>query len=212
MKRFDAFDFSFRKCIEEVIQLETLLQSQDELGEREHVLPFFRAHRHLAALIGSYVPDIAKPDLLAFEYDLFGDFVCDLAIGDSYSRNFLLVEFEDARFKSLFLTGRARATPEWAPRVERGISQLIDWFWKLSDVEKSDAYEARFGTRRASIHGLLVVGRDQPLEPREKARLRWRQDHTVVNSKKLAIVTYDQLLADLKYRLQRYSAVAPPEV
>lgn len=208
MKLFEGQTFSLKTCLEEVTQFAALLESQSELSEREHVLPFFRKRPQLAALIGTYVPDIANPDLVAFEYDLFGDFVCDLAVGDSYSKTFLLVEFEDARPKSLFISDRGRTTPEWAPRLEHGISQVIDWFWKLSDAEKSDDYENRFGTRRAAIHGLVVVGRDQPLQPREQARLKWRQDHTVVDSRRLSIVTYDQLLRDLKYRLQRYPLLA----
>jgi len=204
MKRFEQHQFSPVACRRELARFEKLLADNYELGEREHILPFFRENRNLAAFVGSFVADIAYPDLLATEYDLFGDFVCDLVIGDSASRSFLLVEFEDARPRSLFLPGGARSTPEWSPRLEHGFSQVVDWFWKLDDMQGTVDFEQRFGTRAAAIHGLLVVGRDQTLESREQARLRWRQDHTIVNSKRISIITYDQLASGLGYRLRRY--------
>ena len=208
MKTFDHHALSIQECAKELQKLETLLSSKSELKERDEILPFFRENKHLASFIGSYIPDIANPDRLAIEYDLFGDFSCDLAVGDSTSQTFLLVEFEDARPESLFIKPRSKSTPEWAPRLEHGFSQVVDWFWKLSDNEKSDDYEHRFGTRHAAIHGLVVVGRDQNLEPREKARLRWRQDHTIVHSKKVSVITFDQLVKDIKYRLSKYPAAA----
>jgi len=92
--------------------------------------------------------------------------------------------------------------------VEHSFSQVIDWFWKLSDMEKTEAYEHRFGTRVASVHGLAIVGRDQYMEPRERARLKWRREHTVVASKKVSVITFDQLLSDLNYRLNRFPEAA----
>ena len=169
---------------------------------------FFKKNLNLAAFLGTYIPDIANPDRVANEYDIFGDFACDLAVGDSTSQTFLLVEFEDAKAESLFVKNSAKATPEWAPRLEHGFSQVLDWFWKLSDMEKSDDYENRFGARHVAIHGLVVVGREQNLEPREKARLKWRQDHTIVHSKKVSVITFDQLIRDLRYRLSRYPEAA----
>jgi hypothetical protein len=101
-----------------------------------------------------------------------------------------------------------KTTPEFSPRLEHGFSQVVDWFWKLSANEKSDEYEHRFGARRATIHGLVVVGREQNLEPREDARLRWRQEHTMVDSKKVSVISFDQLVKDLRFRLTRYREAA----
>jgi hypothetical protein len=130
---------------------------------------------------------------IATEYDIFGDFTCDLAIGDSVSKTFLLIEFEDAKRNSLFVTKPGKSTPEWGPRLEHGFSQIIDWFWKINDMETSRDYSHRFGgdCDEVDIHGLLVIGRDQHLEPREKARLKWRQKHTIVHSKKIKNIRYD---------------------
>lgn len=208
MKHFDEHSLRIEECRNELRAFADLLAAKDELSERDDILPFFKSNRHLASFIGTYVPAIANPDLVAVEYDLFGDFTCDLAIGDSRNKTYLLVEFEDAKAKSLFADKGTKETPEWASRVEHGFSQVIDWFWKLSDMEKTEAYEHRFGTRVASVHGLVIVGRDQYMESREKARLKWRQEHTVVASKKVSVITFDQLLSDLSYRLNRFPEAA----
>jgi Domain of unknown function (DUF4263) len=208
MKDFIHHAISTQECAGELAKFEALLASKSELKERDEILPFFKENLNLAAFLGTYIPDIANPDMVASEYDIFGDFTCDLAVGDSKSETFLLVEFEDAKLESLFIKSGAKATPDWAPRLEHGFSQVLDWFWKLSDMEKSDDYENRFGARHVAIHGLVVVGRDQALQPREKARLKWRQDHTIIHSKKVSIITFDQLVRDLKYRLSRYPEAA----
>ncbi|SPP92647.1 Shedu anti-phage system protein SduA domain-containing protein [Bradyrhizobium vignae] len=208
MKTFASHTFSFDDCAVQLDTFDGLLRSKVELSERDDILPFFKKNTQLASFISTYVPDIANPDRIAIEYDIFGDFACDLAIGDSTSKSYLLVEFEDAKPNSLFITAGKKATPEWAPRLEHGLSQVLDWFWKLGDMEKSDDYENRFGARHVSFNGLVVVGRDQQLEAREKIRLKWRQDHTVVHSKKVSVVTFDQLARDLRYRLSRYSQIA----
>jgi hypothetical protein len=128
-------------------------------------------------------------------------------VGDSKSKNFLFVEFEDAKPGSLFSSTGARATPEWSPRLEHGDSQVIDWFWKLSDAGKSDDYEHRFGARHITAHWLVVAGQDQELSSREQTGLRWRQNHAIVHSKKVSIVTFDQLARDLRYRLSMFEVM-----
>jgi hypothetical protein len=207
MKELSDFTFSIEQCKRELEEFTTLLRSKATLKERDEILPFFKEKRHLAAFIGTYIPDIAIPDKIATEYDIFGDFICDLIIGASKAKAYLLVEFEDADSNSLFIQ-KNRSTPEWAPRLEHGFSQVIDWFWKLSDMEKTDDYENRFGARHVTIHGLVVVGRDHDLQKRERERLKWRQDHTIVHSKKISVITFDQLARDIEYRLTRYQEAA----
>jgi hypothetical protein len=109
---------------------------------------------------------------------------------------------------SLFIKKKGKATPEWAPRVEHGFSQVVDWFWKLSDLEKTDDFEYKFGARHVTFHGMVIVGRDPALATREQNRLRWRQDQTFVDSHKVSIITFDQLARDLGYRLTIYPVAA----
>src|SRR5262249_3402250 len=134
--------------------------SHSALREREHILPFFRSHRHLAALIGTRNPDIVNPDRIAFEFDIFGDYKADLVIGDSQSHQYCLVEFEDATAASIFKK-TARAAPDWSHRFEHGFSQIIDWILWLDNQRGTAAYTSRFGASAIQFIALLVIGRDR---------------------------------------------------
>ena len=205
MKEFLSHEFNVDQCLAEVLEFKKILETNVELTERDDILPFFREKHHLSAFIASNVPSIHRYDLLAYEYDLFGDFTVDLVVGDSRSHNFLFVEFEDAKRFSIFgKTGR-RAAPDWANRIEHGISQVIDWFWKLSDHGHTVDFELRFGSREIRAHGLVIVGRNMDMSSRERKRLQWRQEFVLCDSKHIEVTTYDDLIEDLKFRLQRYT-------
>lgn len=164
MKSFDAISFDPHACREELDDLEAHLAEQDELDERSDVLRFFRKRRHLSVFIGSYFPYISCFDLLAYEYDIFGDSKADLAVGDLSSGWYGFIEFEDASPSSLFKDA-GRATSEWSPRFEHGYSQVVDWFWKLSNMENTQDFRHRFGTNYAGYEGMLIVGRSSDLAP-----------------------------------------------
>jgi hypothetical protein len=104
MKTLEKIDISVSRCKTELAEFKRLLDSKASLSERDDILPFFNAHRHLAALVGSYNPRINRFDRIATEFSLFGDYACDLVIGDSITHNFCFVEFEDATPKSVFTT------------------------------------------------------------------------------------------------------------
>lgn len=210
MKQFDTLPFSVEQCRAELAEFQALLSANPELKESQDILPFFRARRHLAAFLGSRDPDIFRYDLIAFEYDLFGDFACDLVVGDSGTRTYGFVEFEDAAANSIFVQRGAKATPEWSSRFEHGYSQVIDWFYKLDDMEKTDEFEARFGARTINFFGLLVIGRSETFSDRERRRLTWRQDRTVVNSRHIRCMTFDQLAAALTERLAKLLLATQP--
>ncbi len=197
MKTLEAIRFDFDRFRKEAEELRRWLGRRAELGERKHILPFFRKRPHLAASLACYGPFVFRIDRLAFEYPLFGDFTCDLVAGDSTSGAYCLVEFEDAGPNSLFVPHGKKATREWSPRFEHGFGQIIDWFCLLEDLKKSDAFAARFGARSVSTTGLLVVGRDQHLRPGEKERLEWRRRNVVVASQHVHCVTFDGLLDNL---------------
>ncbi|NER96605.1 MAG: DUF4263 domain-containing protein [Symploca sp. SIO1B1] len=137
-------------------------------------------------------------------YDLFGDFVCDLVVGDSVKRSFCFIEFEAAEANSIFVTKSGRITPEWSAKFEHGFSQIIDWFWKLEDLERTNDFESRFRSSSIDYMGLLVIGRDESLELKERRRLEWRRQNTVVNSKHIHCLTYDELCEDLWFGLEKY--------
>ncbi len=205
MKSLESFTLDPKRCAQEVDELRRWLRRHPQLDERKRIQPFFQKRPHLSAFLASYNPDIIRPDRLAFQYPLFGDFTCDLAVGDSVKNAFCFVEFEDAGPNSLFVREGKKATRAWSPRFDHGCSQIIDWFYKLDDMRKSDDFAARFGARAISYTGILVLGRDQYLRPGEQERLEWRRNHVVVASQNIQCVTFDRLLDDLVGRLKAFS-------
>jgi ketosteroid isomerase-like protein len=99
-------------------------------------------------------------------------------------------------------------TREWSPRFDHGYSQVIDWFYKLDVMTDTADMESRLGKRSVDYTGVLIVGRDHHKDAGEPLRLRWRHERTIVNSKRIVCVTYDQLLDDLTFRLDLYALAA----
>jgi hypothetical protein len=205
MPDFQPYTFDLALCRQQVQELKTLLDSSADLPEAAFH-DFFEPRAHLRALLGPYNPSLLSPDRLAWQYPIFGDFRCDFAIGDWTRKAYTFVEYEDARPNSLFVKQGEKATRAWSPRFDSGFSQIVDWFYKLQVMTDTPDMEARFGKRSIRYTGVLIIGRDQHLDPGERLRLEWRQDHIVVNSKHVVCVTYDQLLDDLVFRLEKYAA------
>ena len=195
--------FDRERCQSELGEFAQLLASNAALSERRDILPFFKGHRQLAAFLGSYNPNLIAPDRLAFELPLFGDFVVDVAIGDSQRRTFCFVEFEDARPESIFVR-RGRNAREWSPRFDHGFSQIVDWVWKLDDLRNTAAFERQFGAGAISYVLLLIIGREAGLAAEDRPQLMWRRDHVVVNSRHMQCYTFDEVLRDLHLRLETY--------
>src|SRR5436853_590343 len=86
------------------------------------------------------------------------------------------------------------ALREWLARFHPGFGQIVDWFYKLDDMKRSDAFAARFGARSIAFTGILVVGRDHHFQPGEKERLEWWKNNVVVASQKVQCVTFDGLV------------------
>ncbi len=124
----------------EVAELRAYLLANSDLKEVA-LRAFFGARPHVSALMGHYNPAVKRVDRLAYEYPLFGDFRCDLTIGDSGTRACTFVELEDAGPRSLFVKHGDKATKEWSPRFDHGYSQVVDWFHKLHDMTNTAAME-----------------------------------------------------------------------
>ena len=117
MKNFSAFEFKPISCRRELAELQKILQSGRALSESDDILPFFRKRQHLSASIGTLHPRIVRTDLIAYEYDIFGDFAADLVVGDSVTKAYCFIEFERADQNSIFVTKQGKNTPEWSPRI-----------------------------------------------------------------------------------------------
>jgi|688.fasta_scaffold323361_2 hypothetical protein len=201
MKSLEKFTLNLPKCRRELADFRELLDRQGGLSERDEVLPFFKTHRHIAALIGAYNPRINRFDRIASEFDLFGDYTCDLAIGDSTSHNFCFVEFEDASPNSVFIKKRGKSTPEWSPRFEHGFSQILDWFRILEDQQRTAQFKARLGAETIQYLGLLVIGRRQFLDDAQYQRMRWRSEQVQVGARQVHCITFDELFQTLSLKL-----------
>lgn len=202
MKTLNPLAFDIAKCQAELAELQALLAKNAQLSESKQILPFFRTRHHLSAFIASSFSKIDCYDRIAHEFDIFGDFTADLVVGDSNAKRFVFIEFEDAKPESIFTSKQGRSTPDWSFRVEHGISQILDWFWKLSEEKGSTEFITRFGAPSIRIFGLVVVGRRALLSHREQERLKWREDSVLCDSKNIQIITFDDLADDLAHRLK----------
>ncbi|WP_227498532.1 Shedu anti-phage system protein SduA domain-containing protein [Synechococcus sp. PCC 7336] len=62
-------------------------------------------------------------------------------------------------------------------------------------------------SRRATFHGLIVIGKDMNLSPRERDRLKWRLGRTMIDSNAISCVSFNGLCDDLDYWLETYHRV-----
>jgi hypothetical protein len=200
MKSLKTITFNTNQALAELSKFKTLLNSANGLSEQSDLLPLFKTNQHLCALMGQLYNSVVVPDLIAYEYDLFGDFTCDFVIGDSRTKAFCFIEFEDAKPDSIFKTTN-RATSEWSNRFEHGFSQFVDWIYKLHDTEKTNAFADRFGAHSIEFMGALIIGRSQYLTPAEQQRLKWRQKYVLINSQRIRCLTFDDLLEELELKL-----------
>lgn len=207
MKSFRSIAFDLEQYKDELKEYEAFLQLSGELSERKAILPFFRQHlqltSHLATLL---IPEIA--DCYAFEFELFGDFCCDLVLANQRTQDVVFIEFEDAKRNSIFRQKTGKYQPEYSTRFEHGYSQLIDWFYLLHDQQRTHAMKQRFlGKSEINYHGLLIIGREQFLNESQTQRLNWRVQKTRVDSHTIACLTFDEVYKVLDRRLNYFQQI-----
>jgi hypothetical protein len=71
-------------------------------------------------------------------------------------------------------------------------------------MRRSDDLIGRFGGRSVSFSAVLVIGRDQHLQPGELDRLIWRRANVIVASRRIECVTLDELARDFEVRLATF--------
>jgi len=205
MKSFEEIEFVAKQCAEELREFNQLLVGTAALQERRNLKPFFLRAKQLCAFVGTYVPDIGPANMLAYEFEVAGDFVADIVVGSRESQTFCMVELEDACPPGIFVSS-GRRTTAWNPRFEHGFSQLVDWFYALDDLKGTERFARDFGCGHAKFHGLLVIGRSSDVATEDHNRLRWRGERVLVDSHPIHCVTYDELHQHLERRLKHYSA------
>ncbi len=185
----------------EVNEFSSLLSSKPSHVEREF-LDLFGRCSHLAAAAGTINTSINAPDLVAVERTLFS-FRCDVAVGQSTTADFTIIELENAEPDSIFKVRKGqRAYPSWSGRFEAGFSQLVDWAWRI-EHERPPAVtlEPIFGTADPDIHYVLIIGRDRYLDASGRARLKWRRRNNGLANRVTTVWTYDDLLSFVSRRV-----------
>ncbi|MBB4952621.1 hypothetical protein H4S14_000663 [Agrobacterium vitis] len=203
MKTFESLAIDISILENDLNDFEALLKSGSHLKEREQILPFFKKKPHLCAAIGYLNGNIDLPDRWANELQLFGDFACDAASGDSEANAYTLIEFEDANEHSIFSKlASGKTVKHWSPRFEHGFSQMVDWAWRLStEGSGSSAFRRVFGDSDPVVHFILIIGRDADLTDDDKARLRWRANNVSFGQYRMSCFTFDAVLGSLRRRL-----------
>lgn len=207
MKNLQEIRFSAEQCARELKDFRGLLNRSENLQEEVDLRPFFQRAQQLCAFIGTYMPDIGPANLLAYEFQVAGDFVADIVVGNRETQQFCMIELEDASAPGIFVSGHRRITG-WNPRFEHGFSQLVDWFYALVDLKGTERFARDFGYGHPIFHGLLVIGRSQHVSEEDRNRLRWRSERVLVDSHPIHCITYDELHLHLERRLGHYPAAA----
>lgn len=211
MKTFKPFIFDYRSSLQQLSEFQTFLDSKDELRENDEILPFFREREQLIALLGTLNTNIVKFDRLAFELSFMGSFACDMAVGDSISKSFCLIEFEDAKKDSIFKKNGKKDKLEWSPRFEHGFSQIVDWLWLLDDLKSTYATQTLFGSGDISFTAFLIIGRSKYIDSEGQQRLRWRKNKTLINSHPVHCFTFDELLEALLLKTDVFASIGRQE-
>lgn len=202
MKAFAQPTFDRSACLTELAEFKQLLDSTPEIDEKSGIQPLFKRCINLSLMISLFYTEIIEVDKYAFEFPIYGDFVSDLVLLDSKNSQMLLVEFEDAKNKSIFEKNGEKVTLEWAKRIEHGYSQIVDWLWKLSDMELTRDFENKFG-RNTKYQSLLIIGRDTSIPSDCKNRFEWRFEKSIINSKYIKCMTYDELYRMINRKMWR---------
>ncbi|MBI1829282.1 MAG: DUF4263 domain-containing protein, partial [Thaumarchaeota archaeon] len=197
--------FDSKICRSELNQFKKLLDEKQDLRERKDIQKNFKEWTHLSMYIASYNPRVSEFNRYKHEYDIGGKFRCDLIAGDGSNNAYCLIEFEATGKEYIFAPKvPSKYTRDWSSDFEHGFSQIIDWFWLLDTSQHAlNMFSPPFNKEGVCYCGILIIGRDNDLKPKEdeaeehnsqeemKARLEWRHDKVIVNSKKILCITYD---------------------
>lgn len=203
MKNFEQITFDPKEAKIELEKFSQLL-SKDELKERDDIQELLYNSTNLLYWIGSINTNIINT-CYATEYPIEGDFKTDLVLQDSYKDTTytLFIELENAAEDSIFKKQDKKCIKDWGSRFEHGFSQIIDWFNKLDDIEKTDSFREKFGNK-SKYNALLIIGRDKFLTETDKRRLQWRIDKTSINTRFISCMTYDELYEMLERKINTY--------
>lgn len=203
------YSLNISECDKQLQELKNFLNANLTIQEsgKNGLQAFFSNRPNLILLLGYWHFGL-EPAFYKAEVNLFNnEFRADFVVSDRRKKKFVFVEFEDASIDSIFKpksrsSDSANASYEWSSRYEHGVSQVIDWYYRIDDYERTNKFEEYFGHRQITYTGLLFIGRDKFIQQSGlMQRFRWRSSKTIINSKPLHCMTFDQLLEELIEKL-----------
>ena len=171
------------------------IKERRELEEKEHLQIFFNNHPIVLCTLAHLV-EMSELDVdeMQFEFDLWGNFRCDVGFGNSTTNTYCLIELEGAQKNSLF-KNKPKNYPKYSDRLECGYSQIIDWFFKIDEIKNTSGIKRRFAGEYPRVNAVLIIGRSHFLNTDlERNRFNWRRDNTLIGAKNVNCLTYDELL------------------
>jgi Domain of unknown function (DUF4263) len=192
MSAFNAISFNINNADQQLRSFKLWLSSVSFVGETA-IVGEIKSRPQMACLLGATL-GLQAPDLIKFELALKGMFKTDLVLGNNSTRTFGLVEFEDACCNSIFKKG-TKQYRYWAPRIEHGFSQIIDWAWVRSDHPNDTVLINGFGGQISTSSYLVICGRDASLnDDTERKRFAHRRSSMKVEGHPALIMTYDEMV------------------
>ena len=184
--------------------LDKLLADNDELEETGSggLQEFFTLRPNLLLLMSrAFCPGLL-PAAYLHECSVVHEFRADYAVANKDRSKFLFVEFENAKKDSIFSSKaitKANHSYQWSKTFEHGFSQVVDWYFRIDDYQKTSKIEEHFGAPKIDDVGILLLGRDHFLKQAGLAqRFEWRRKFTVINSQHLHCFTFDELALELR--------------
>ena len=84
---------------------------------------------------------------------------------------------------------------------ETAINDLVNFF-RDNHVDLGSNLYASAHSNDIDFRGILIIGRDSYLSDYDFKRFKWRSKHTIIQSKSIHCITYDELLEDLKQQIK----------
>jgi len=196
---FESIKFDLKLADAELTSFKSWLAKETFVGEKA-IVAEIKARRHMACLLASTL-GLPAPDMIKFELTLKGMFRTDLVLGNDGQRKFGLIEFEDAEENSIFKKGTTQYR-YWAPRLEHGFGQILDWAWVRSDHPNDSVLLSGFGGAITASAYAVICGRDTSLRDEvERKRFRHRRDHLKVEGQPALVLTYDEMVLNMENNL-----------
>ena len=211
MKNFDYIKYNPNDAETELDSFKQLLQNK-KLAEKAQIQPRLYGSKNLLYLLASLFPVLNKISFdenhmvgYASEHPILDDYKADIVIRDQDINMNLFIELEDAQENSIFSPNDNKEMRTWTSRIEHGYSQLIDWYYRLADFKTTTKFAERYGENGEYL-GLLIIGRNDTFKSEyEKKRFDWRFKKTLVDSRNIFCMTYDDLYNMMYRKIKGYN-------